>query len=275
MNRIDIDATLRSLDPADRRIDLADARARSDLEAILATDPAPPARQRPPSPSPALTARPRGAARTTRRIVLAGGVAATVGVGLVVLPPLTGGDHAFATWTTAPVGMSAQQSAEAAADCREQYGDVSAEQTDDLSRAETAVAERRGVWTTVVLAGPAGFSAMCITDDSAGLFTNSMIGSIGTLPAAAAPGPRELVATDLGVGTMSAGDISMAAGTAGPDVVGVVYRSSTHGEVAATVSRGRFALWLPGDDLRDASSTGVELEVSYRDGTTATSRLTF
>lgn len=90
----------------------------------------------------------------------------------------------------------------------------------------------------------------------------------------AVPGPRELTATDLGTGTMSAGDISLAADAAGSDIVGVIYMSRTHEDVTATVSLGHFALWLPGDELRNASSDGVEVYVTYQDGTTGTSRLT-
>ncbi|HEX4812222.1 MAG TPA: hypothetical protein VFV66_05665 [Nonomuraea sp.] len=95
-----------------------------------------------------------------------------------------------------------------------------------------------------------------------------MIGSVGTPTEYAAPGPRDLVATSLGVGTMKAGDVSLAAGTAGSDIVGVIYRSRTHGHVAATVSRGHFALWLPGDEFEDASNDGVLVEVTYRGGRT-------
>jgi hypothetical protein len=91
--------------------------------------------------------------------------------------------------------------------------------------------------------GADGFSAMCITDDSAHLFANAMIGSIGTPTDFAAPAPYQLVATDLGAGTMGAGDVSLAAGAAGSEVVNVVYRSREHGDVAATVDQGRFALW--------------------------------
>jgi len=149
-----------------------------------------------------------------------------------------------------------------------------AKYVNELSSAVPAVAERRGVWTTVVLAGTDGFSAMCITDDSTHLFAKDMIGSVGTPTDYAAPAPRALTTTDLGVGTMNVGDISLAAGTAGSDIVGVVYHSRTHGGVSATVSRGRFALWLPGNELKNASSNGVEVEVTYRDGRTGTSRLT-
>jgi hypothetical protein len=276
MTRIhDINTALRTLDAADHHADSAGARARTDLQRILATDPSPDPLQHPWSPSADRIGRPRTAARTTRRVALAGGVLAAVSASVVALPALTGGDQAFASWTPAPDGMSAQSRTEAAAGCRQNQEDgAGAAYTDDLSGTEPVIAERRGVWTTVVLAGTDGFSAMCITDDSTHLFAKNMIGSVGTPTDYAAPGPRDLAATDLGMGTMSAGDISLAAGTAGSDIVGVVYHSRTHGDVAATVSQGHFALWLPGDELEDASSNGVEVEVTYRDGTTGTSRLT-
>ena len=81
--------------------------------------------------------------------------------GLVILPALSGGDPAFATWTAA--GMSAQDSARAVADCRasnKRVGDGM--YAGDVDAAAVAIAERRGVWTTVVLAGQNGFSALDI-----------------------------------------------------------------------------------------------------------------
>ena len=86
---------------------------------------------------------------------------------------------------------------------------------DEAEGAAVAVAERRGVWTTVVLAGEDGFSALCITDDAVHLFSNGMIGSVGKPADHTTPGPRELIATDLGTGSMDAGEISLAAGAAG------------------------------------------------------------
>ncbi len=274
MNRTDsISAALRTLDPTDQHIDPAGSRARTDFHAILAQDPTPTPRTEAGSPVLAVH-RPRRAGRTASRVGLLGGLAAAVTAGLVVLPSLTSGDQAFATWTAAPADLSVQQRAAAAADCRQnQRSGAGQDFSGDLSSAEPAIAERRGVWTTVVLAGRDGFAAMCITDDSAGLFTDGMIGSIGTPTGYAAPGPRELFATDLGSGTMSAGHISLAAGAAGNDVAGIVYRSQSHGDVTATVSGGRFALWFPGDELKDIAG-GVQEDVTYRDGQTGASRLT-
>jgi hypothetical protein len=275
MTRIhDINTALRSLDAADRHVDSASVRARTDLQSILATDPSVDPLQQPSSPAGAGVGGPRRAARTTRRFALAGGMLAAVTAGFVALPAMTGGDQAFASWTPDPHNMTARERADAAVACRQQQeGGAGAEYADDLSSAKPVIAERRGVWTTVVLAGKDGFSAMCISDDSTHLFRD-MIGSIGTPTDYAAPGPRNLAATSLGVGTMKAGDLSMAAGAAGSDIVAVRYHSQAHGEVDATVSQGHFALWLPGDEMKDPSSNGVKVEVTYRDGTTGTSRLT-
>ena len=276
MTRIhDLDTALRSLDSADRHVDPTNARARTDLQSILSTDPSQDPLRQPRPRGADRVDRPRSAARTTLRFALASGTLAAVAAALVASPSLTGGDQAFASWTPAPHGMSAQERADAAASCRQRQQDgAGADFAEALSGAEPVIAERRGVWNTVVLAGDDGFSAMCITDDSTHLFSQDMIGSVGTPTDYAAPGPRDLTATDLGVGIMNAGDLSLAAGTAGSDIVGVAYHSRRHEEVAATVSQGRFALWLPGDDFEDASSNGVEVEVTYRDGSTGTVRLT-
>lgn len=194
---------------------------------------------------------------------------------MVVTPALTGADQAFATWKATPDGMTAQEREQAGAACREsQAGGPGSEYVDELDRSDTVVAERRGVWSTVMLADAEGFSALCITDDSAGLFDKAWIGSVGIPADYVAPGPRDLTATDLGVGTMSSGDISLAAGDAGAEVEGVTLVSQSHGAIAATVAQGHFALWFPGNELLNASGDGVDVEVTYRDGTTETVRLT-
>lgn len=276
MTRIhDIDTALRTLDVADPHVDPANPRARADLKRILATAPSPAPLHQHRSSAADRHGGPRSAAWSARRFALAGGLLATVAGGIVALPALTGGDQAFASWTGVPHGMTTTERADVANNCRQmqEKGD-DGEYADDLRSAEPVIAERRGVWTTVVLAGTDGFSAMCISDDSTHLFTRDAIGSIGASTGYAAPTPRELVATDLGTGTMNAGDLSLAAGTAGPAVVGVTYHSRTHGDVVATVSHGRFALWLPGDELKDTSANNpVEAEVTYRDGSTGTSWL--
>jgi hypothetical protein len=271
----DIETLLRSLDAADHEGLANSRRARADLHRILSTDPA-----QVPSPRLSLTNSVHGrqgknTGRTARRVAVLAGMVAVVTASLLLVPSLSGGDPAFASWTSTPSGMTESDRASAVSECRASKKDVGGGMyADEVGSAEVAIAERRGVWTTVVLTGGDGFSALCISDDAVNLFGKGMIGSVGKSPAGAAPGPRGLTATALGTGTMSAGDISLAAGTAGSEVVGVVYQSRTHDDVKATVSLGHFALWLPGDELRNASSDGVEVEVTYQDGTTGTSRLT-
>jgi hypothetical protein len=256
----DLDITLRLLDPAEPEVDAHSPRATADLERILA------------STSAVLQARPRRH-KTARRLALVGAAAAAVASAAVVLPSLTGGDQAFATWTPTPRGLSPADRTAAATRCRAAQQDgPGSEYGEDLRDADPVIVERRGAWTTVVLAGHNGFSALCITDESTRWFRD-WFGSVGTPSDFTTPGPRALIATDLGTGTNGAGDLSLAAGAAGTDVAAVVFASRTHGDVAATVSRGRFALWLPGDELIDAATTGIEVEVSYLDGTKGTSLL--
>lgn len=272
----DIDTLLRSLDAAGHQGAADTRRARADLQRILSTDPELAPQQHATPSTIAGRGRPqRSAARATRRVAVLGGMVAAVTASLIVLPSLSGGDPAFASWTPVPSGMTQQDRTSAATECRASKKDTgSGMYADDISMAELAIAERRGEWTTVVLTGTDGFSAMCITDDSAHLFNKGMIGSVGKPADYATPGPRELTATDLGSGTINSQYISLAAGAAGADIVGVTYKSRGHEDVTATVSQGRFALWLPGNELQNAATNGIDVELTYRDGTTGTSRLT-
>jgi len=271
MNRnSDLFATLRTLDPADPNVDPHNPRARAMLERIVTTHPG----SHPDLPQ--VRARSR---RGLRLAVAATATALTAGAALVILPSLTSGDRAFASWTATPSGLSAEAAADAAANCRDAQLDgpggedgPGRNHSGRLRAADVAIAERRGEWTLVVLSGSDGFSALCITDESTPVFRD-WIGSMGTPGSYATPDPRDVVATDLGTGSARAGELSVAAGYVGSDVTGVVYHSGSRGAVVATVSGGRFALWLPGDELEDASRHGVEVDVTYRDGSTATVRV--
>lgn len=185
MTRIDDLQILKTLDPATPdAIDPHGPRARTDLHHILATDPTTPTDATNPAQA---GVRPRRR-RLATRMALGSGLVAAAAVTAVVLPSLVGGDEAFATWTAAPVGMSAKDKASAAASCRDQQKSGSPEFRDELSRSATAISERRGAWTLVVLAGQDGFSALCITDDSTRLFQD-YFGSIGKTASADRPTP--------------------------------------------------------------------------------------
>ncbi|WP_394250371.1 hypothetical protein [Arthrobacter pityocampae] len=195
---------------------------------------------------------------------------------MFVIPGLIGGDAAFATWTAAPVTLSEEDRDDAVADCLASSKDVGDNMyTEDLANAEVAIAERRGAWVTVVLAGADGFDATCTTDASAPWWDKGMIGSIGKLGAETDPSPRALKPTQLGTGVIMNEPISVATGRAGDDVAGITYTSVAGDDVIATVSNGQFAFWLPGDELENASDGGSIVTVRYRDGTTEIQEMRF
>lgn len=245
------DTLLRQLDPADPPRSELSQRARADLERILSTD-------RRPVATP-----PRRAPRA--RVAVGLSAAAAIAVAGVLAPSTLGsGDTAFASWTPTASTLSATERAEAGDSCRKQLSDADSA----AGRASVALADRRGDWTTVVLSGEDGFSGLCVTDASSGWFREDMIGSAGVATSLGPVGAREVVATDLGTGTMAAGDISLTAGYVGSQVIGITLDTESRGVVEATVANGRFALWFPGDELEDRGT--VPLDVAYADGSTAT-----
>ena len=249
---------LRSLDPAPGTVDPHSPRARADLARILAADHG--GRSRTPRP------------RSTVRLAVAAAAVLVVGSGLVVLPSLTGSDSAYATWTADPQGVTSGARTELADACRDsQQEGAGTANRQDLETASAAVAERRGAWTLVLLAGNDGFSAMCLTDESRPLFRSS-IGYVGVRQATAEI-PGVLSADTLGVGSIDGHELSVAAGPVPADVTALSYTSAEHGVVSATVAEGHFAFWLPGDELETASRDGVPVEVTLGDGTTETRTL--
>jgi hypothetical protein len=258
MKQLDDLHVLKTLDPATTDADPHSPRARAGLQRILADPGA--------TSAPLRVDRPR---RYGARIAVAGGLLVAAVAAMIVVPSTFGRDAAFATWTADPAALSSADSARAAESCRDEQGSGSPDYGQELAAATTAISERRGAWTLVVLAGHDGFSALCISDQPKPLF-QSYFGSIGTTPAAARPGPRALTATNLGTGEIDGNELSVAVGHAGADVRTVSYRSPSRGKISASVAAGQFALWLPGDELEGASRRGVPLEVTYRDGTTAT-----
>lgn len=259
MKQLDDLHVLKTLDPATTDADPFSPQARAGLQRILASD-------RGSASAPLRVDRPR---RYGARIAAAGGLLVAAVAALIVVPSSFGRDAAFATWTADPAALSPADSARAAESCRDQQGSGSPDYGRDLAAATTAISERRGAWTLVVLAGRDGFSALCISDQPRPLF-QTFFGSIGATPSAARPAPRALTATSLGTGAIDGNELSVATGLAGADVRSVSYRSPSRGKISASVAAGQFALWLPGDELEGAARRGVPLQVTYRDGTTAT-----
>jgi hypothetical protein len=191
-----------------------------------------------------------------------------------MLPSLTRSDQAYATWTAKPTSVGKTELSGAADACRDSLrGGAGESYRSELDAATAAVAERRGAWTLVLLAGGGGFSAVCITDESRPLFQSS-IGYIGTAREGTRPDSGSVTPDALGVGMVNSRELSVAAGAVGSDVAAITYNSVKFGPVQATVSNGHFAFWLPGDELDNASKSGTTVQVTYRDGSTATLTLT-
>ncbi|MEJ5946477.1 hypothetical protein WDZ17_14360 [Pseudokineococcus basanitobsidens] len=251
----DLDAALRTLDPTTADTTAGGSRAAADLERILASaTPAPPQHDGTPR-------RPR----TGRRIAVAGGLVAAATTSLLVLPPVLGENSAFATWTAYPSGLSPEQSATVADECRDLLTGKGPD-TLPAQDADVAITERRGRWTQVVLTDPGGFFGSCLTTDPPDENSSGGAGDGGRVP-----GPRELTVLISGTATVEAGEVSELTGRAGEDVDTVTYASEDHGDVVATVSSGAWALWFPGDELEDvADPDGIRVRVGYQDGSTAT-----
>lgn len=251
MTTLDDLAVLRTLDPA-TGADPRSPRAQATLHHVLTSPVPPPAR------------RPR---RWVPRVAVGTGLVAAATAAVFLLPSAVGGDQAFATWTGTPSGLTGKAALDASKACRD---NSRPEYKKQLATASTAIAERRGAWTLVVLADHQGFGALCITDESRHLFRDQF-GAIGTTPGL--PAARALSPVTLGTGSSDGRDLSVITGLAGKDVTAVSYASASHGKVAASVDAGQFALWFPGDELLDANRAGVPVQVTYRDGSTATLKL--
>lgn len=205
--------------------------------------------------------------RTRRRVLGATALAAACTTGVVALQLAAGGQSASASWTAIPHRPTDPQTVAAAGDCRDSLADgPGGASAARLRSAGVAVAERRGDWTLVVLAGPDRFEASCLTHDA------GMIGSLGrpTLPA---PGPREVLVTSAGTGVVDGEPVALLIGTLGADVRTLTVHTQAHGDVVATVARGHVAAWWPGDPSAPPSDAPVEATLGYADGSTWTGPL--
>jgi hypothetical protein len=265
-----ITAALRDLDPApttaltDEELERADAT----LARILAI----PSHDQVPEES----GRPRR--RRSRLLVPVG----LVGAASAAVPALLlSGGSAFASWTPKPEPLTAAAATEAATTCR------AALQVPDQGE-RVVIAEQRGGWTYVLIAGPEAEGVCLMPDDLVGhqdpakhkeegffggyttdpveaptpardriVETESMAGSVPT------PGP--------GLFSNDEGWFSSVEGYVGSDVTGVTVHTPVGTDVEASVARGRFAAWWPSDQ---PSSENLEVmgawtyTVTLADGST-------
>lgn len=264
-------AALRDLDPAPTTAltDEERERAEATFARILAT------------PSHALVqaegpGRPR---RRRGRLLVPLGLVGAAGVTVPAL--LLGGGPAFASWTPKPALLTATAGSEAAATCRAALG--APDQGERL-----VIAERRGGWTYVLIAGPKAEGSCLMPDELVGDWVpadrreKGFFGSYTTDPVEApTPARDHIVEFESTAGSVPApglwpfdnddGWFSLVEGYVGSDVTGVTVHTPVGTDVEASVAHGRFAAWWPSDQ---PSSENPELmgpwtyTVTLADGST-------
>lgn len=229
-----ITAALRHLDPAPRT-DLTEAE-RERADAAFARIVATPTDE-------SVPVEPDGQRRRRSRLMMTLGLAVAAAVAGVAIPALLlGGGDAYGSWTPTPERLSDAAAADAGTTCRANFA-----VPDGVGR--VAIAERRGEWTYVLLAGP-GIEAICLMpDDSVGrpiANGDDFFGSYDPDPAAAPTlAPDRIAETEHQEGSTSEGWFIRTGGYVGSDVVGVTVHTSSGLDIEASVVDGRFAAWWP------------------------------
>jgi hypothetical protein len=200
------------------------------------------------------------------------GMAATGALLFNILPGSPGAsDPAFASWTSVPVRLTLDGAGEAARYCQAHGVDHTDAATEAAAAKSTvAIAERRGVWTYVLLAGPDGFGVGCLTD---GTFDDGHIGWAGTPTGYRPPAARQIDLSNCcgGGGTIQDGVknlIGEVDGYAGSEVAKIVALTPAKGPVEATVAHGRFAAWWPDNDSDTRPRSPMTFQVTFIDGST-------
>lgn len=248
MNKSTFDAktiiALRDLDPASSTV-LSDAereRADASFARIVAT---PAHEQVPQEPG-------RPLRRRRRRLVVS---AALVGVTSVTVPALLlGGSSALASWTPTPEPLTDAAAATAATACRSAL-----EMSDQDER--VVIAERRGKWAYVLLAGPSSEAACLMPNDvldqqdPAAHTRDGFMGHYETTTGKAPNLARDDIAGTGGTNVVPTGGlwnfsareewVHYVEGYVGSDVTAVTVHTSVDEDVVASVANGRFAAWWP------------------------------
>lgn len=224
-----VTAALRQLDPAPK-IDLAEGereRADAAFARIVAT----------PNDELAPLEPERPHRRRVRPLVTLG----LAGAAGIVIPGLVlGGGTAYGSWTPTPAPVANVDAA--ATTCRAAL--------DVPDRGErVAVAERRGEWTYVLLAGPRTEADCLMPDDLVGqdpTDRQDFFGSYDTdavAPPAVAPG--RIDETSSMEGSTVEGWFILVEGYVGSEVAGVTVHTSSGPDIEASVVGNRFAAWWP------------------------------
>lgn len=238
-------AALRDLDPAPTTVLTDEELERADATCarILAT----------PSHDQVAAETDRPRRRRSRLLVPVGLVGAA---GAAVPALLLSGGSAFASWTPKPEPLTAAAVSEAAATCR-----AALEVPDQGER--VVIAERRGGWTYVLIAGPKAEGACLMPDDLVGRqdpadhTKEGFFGGYTTDPVEAPTLARDrIVETESMSGSVptpglwffsNEGWFSSVQGHVGSGVTGVTVHTPVGLDVEASVANGRFAAWWPSD----------------------------
>jgi hypothetical protein len=177
--------------------------------------------------------------RRRRRLLVTVGLAGAAGI---AIPGLLLGGSAYGSWTPTPEPLTALAAATAATTCR-----ASLDVPDRGER--VAVAERRGEWTYVLLAGP-GTEAVCLMpDDLIGQDPTARGDFFGSYdPDAVAPptlDPDRIDEATSMQGNTDEGWFIWSEGYVGRDVTGVTVHASSGLDIEASVTGNRFAAWWP------------------------------
>lgn len=236
MNRhatdIMVSAALRQLDPAPPT-ELSEAeleRAGAAFDRIVAL----------PSDAP-VPVEPDGPQRRRNRWMVTAGLAGAVGVAVPVL--LLGGGSAYGSWTPTPEPLTDADAEAAGASCR-----AALAVPDHGER--VVLAERRGEWTYVLLAGPEA-EATCLMPNDLGERGDprDRDGYSGTYdpdaPAPLTPEPGGIEETASAITATDDEDVAWVQGYVGSDVTGVTVHASSVPDFEASIVDGRFAAWWP------------------------------
>jgi len=226
-----ITASLRHLDPAPAT-DLTEAeleRADAAFARIVAT----------PIDEP-LPIGPGRSHRRRSRLLVVVGLAGAAGVAIPAL--LLGGGTAYGSWTPTPEPLTDVAATKAATTCRAVLA------VPDRGE-RVAVAERRGEWTYVLLAGP-GTEAICLMpDDLVGQSPtdrDDVFGSYDTDPPAPPALEPDGIAENTSMqGSTEEGWFIWSEGYVGSDVTGVTVHTSSGLDIEASIAGNRFAAWWP------------------------------
>ncbi|KRA31370.1 MULTISPECIES: hypothetical protein [unclassified Nocardioides] len=180
--------------------------------------------------------------RRRNRLLVTAGLAAAAGVAVPVL--LLGGGTAYGSWTPTPTPLTGAAADAAATACRAALAAP--------GRGErVALAERRGEWTYVLLAGPRGEAACVMPDELVAHpterekrkgFLGSYTPDPSTPPSLDPSGFEETASMG---GSTEEGWVNWTAGYVGSEVSGVTVHTSDGLDIEASVAGNRFAVWWP------------------------------